>query len=353
MTALPQSTRRKLSLLQLADELGNVSKACKIMGYHRDTFYEVRRAYQTGGVHSLLEKKRGPRNPHPNRVSPDIEKRVLDYALEFPTHGAQRVANELRLQDVNISPTGVRGVWLRHDLETRYKRLMRLEEHARGEPPIELTQSQVELLERHSAGFRCRHVEADRPGQLLNQDTFFWGTIKGVGKVYVQVVVDVFCSMAFAKVYTSKMPVTAADTIYDRVLPFYEAMGVPVQAVLTDNGREFCGKPESHPYELLLAMEGIEHRTTKVRSPRTNGFVERMNRTLLDECFRVDGRRVWYLNPAEIQRDLDRFLKRYNFKRTHQGYRVRGRTPGQTFVAGLPLRGLRLLEAGKETKMAG
>lgn len=311
MTTLSQSTKRKLSLLQLAEELGNVSKACKLMGYHRDTFYEVRRAFQVGGVAALVEEKRGPRNPHPNRVAPEIEQKILDYALSFPTHGPQRVSNELRLAGTEVSSSGVRGVWLRHGIETRYKRLMRLEQHAQGDT-IVLSDTQIRLLERHSVEFRCRHVEASRPGELLNQDTFYWGTLKGVGKVYVQVVVDVFCSLAFAKVYTSKMPVTAADLLYDRVLPFYEALGVQVSAILTDNGREFCGIQGHHPYELLLAMEDIEHRTTKIRSPRTNGFVERMNRTLLDECFRVQGRQTWYIGVAEIQRDLDRFMRYYN-----------------------------------------
>jgi transposase InsO family protein len=328
MAALSQSIRRKLSLLKLAEELGNVSKACSIMGYHRDSFYEIRRAFQKGGVSALVEEKRGPRAPHPNRVSPEIEARILDYALTKPTHGAQRVANELRLQGLTVSSSGVRGVWLRHDLETRTKRLLRLERTA-SDTTFVLTDDQVRLLERHSVDFRCRHVEASRPGELLNQDTFFWGTLKGVGKVYVQVVVDVFCSIAFAKVYNSKMPITACDLLYDRVLPFYQALGVPVGAVLTDNGREFCGRPERHPYELLLTMEDIEHRTTRVRSPRTNGFVERMNRTLLDECFRVKGRTEWYLAPAEIQRDLDVYLEEYNLRRTHQGYRVQGRTPAQ------------------------
>lgn len=125
------------------------------------------------------------------------------------------------------------------------------------------------------------------------------------------------------------MPITACDLLYERVLPFYDALGVPVGAVLTDNGREFCGKPESHPYELLLAIEDIEHRNTRVRTPRTNGFVERMNRTLLDECFRVAGRQTWYVDIAEIQRDLDTFLHYYNVDRSHQGYRLQGRTPAQ------------------------
>jgi len=328
MTALSQSTRRKLSLLQLAEELGHVSKACRLMGYHRDTFYEVRRAFQVGGVAALVEKQRGPQAPHPNRVEPEVEERILAHALEHPTHGQQRVANELRLSGLNVSPTGVRSVWLRHGLETRHKRLLRLEQRMQQDTYV-LSEEQIERLERHSVDFRCRHVEARRPGELLNQDTFYWGTLKGVGKVYVQVVVDVFCSLAFAKVYTSKMPITACDLLYERVLPFYQALGVEIAAVLTDNGREFCGKPESHPYELLLSLEGIEHRTTRIRSPQTHGFVERMNRTLLDECFRVEGRKTWYQEPAEIQRDLDRFLRYYNVDRSHQGYRLRGRTPAQ------------------------
>jgi transposase InsO family protein len=328
MTALTQSTKRKLSLLQLAEELGNVSKACKLMGYHRDSFYEIRRAFQVGGVAALVEQRRGPRNPHPNRVAPEVEEKILDYALQFPTHGAQRVANELRLQSIEVGPTGVRGVWHRHGLETRYKRLMRLEQHVQADTYV-LSETQIRLLERHSVDFRCRHVEASRPGELLNQDTFHWGTLKGVGKVYVQVVVDVFCSLAFAKVYTAKMPITAADLLHDRVLPFYEELGLTVGAVLTDNGREFCGIPETHPYELLLAMNEIEHRTTKIRHPQTNGFVERMNRTLLDECFRVAGRTTWYQTVEEIQRDLDRFLRYYNLERSHQGYRLKGRTPVQ------------------------
>lgn len=101
------------------------------------------------------------------------------------------------------------------------------------------------------------------------------------------------------------------------------------------NGRAFCGLKERHPYELLLAVVDIEHRTTKLRSPRTNGFVERMNRTLLDECFRVQGRTTWYTSTAEIQRDLAVFLRYYNLERSHQGYRLKGRTPVQALMEAL------------------
>ena len=339
MSASSQRTKRKLSLLQLAEELGNVSKACQIMGYHRDSFYEIKRAFQTGGVAALVEQRRGPRGPHPNRVSPEVEQIILDFCLAHPTKGSQFVANQLRLQGVEVSQSGVRGVWQRHDLLRRHQRLLRLEAAARDNTFI-LSDEQMRLLERAGSDALPQHVQSNTPGELLNQDTFYWGTLKGVGKVYVQVVVDTFCSLAFAKVYTSKMPVTAADTLYERVLPFYEALDVPVQAVLTDNGREFCGKPDSHPYELLLAMEGIEHRTTRIATPRTNGFVERMNRTLLDECFRVAGRQTWYITPAEIQRDLDTFLRYYNLERSHQGYRLKGRTPAQALREALKRKAL-------------
>lgn len=337
MTAQTHSIKRKLSLLQLAEELGNVAKACRIMGFHRDSFYEIQRAFQIGGVAALVESRRGVRGPHPNRIAPEIEARVLDFCLRRPTYGQQRVSNELRLLGVDVSPSGVRGVWLRNDLESRFKRLMRLERESRENTTFVLTDEQIRLLERHSPEFRCRHVESNAPGELLNQDTFYWGTLKGVGKVYVQVVVDTFCSLGFAKCYSSKMPITACDLLYERVLPFYDALGVPVSAVLTDNGREFCGRPDMHPYELLLAIEGIEHRNTKVRSPRTNGFVERMNRTLLDECFRVKGRETFYLSIAEIQRDLDEFMRHYNTARSHQGYRLNGRTPAAALRAALGL----------------
>ncbi len=209
---------------------------------------------------------------------------------------------------MEVSQSGVCGVWQRHDLLTRHWRLLRLEAKA-ADITFVLSDEQMRLLERAGSEVMPQHVGSSAPGGLLIRDTFYWRTLKGVGKVFVQLVVDTFWSLAFAKVDTSKMPVTAADTLYDRALPFYEALGIQVQAVLTNNGREFCGIKQQHPYELLLAMESIEHRTTKIATPRTNGFVERMNRTLLDGCFRVAGRQTWHITPAEIQRDQDVFLR--------------------------------------------
>ena len=208
MTTDQKVARRKLSLLELAQELGNVSKACRVMGYSRQQFYEIRRNYQTYGSQGLLDRLPGPRGPHPNRVSEEVEQAVLDYCLKEPTHGCLRVSQELALQGVTVSSMGVRGVWMRHDLQTKHERLLRLEEAARGKK-VELTERQVRALERFSPEFRERHIVTKHTGDLVAVDTFFVGTLKGVGKIYLQSVIDCYSRYAFGRLYTSKLPVTA------------------------------------------------------------------------------------------------------------------------------------------------
>ena len=159
MTTMDKIARRKLSLLDLASELSNVSRACKISGYSRQQFYEIRRNFQTYGAEGLLDRMPGARGPHPNRVAAEIEAAILDHALEHPCHGATRVEQELRLKGVQVSSGGVRGVWQRHNLLTKHQRLLRLEK-ATGERKIELKEDQIRLLERFSPEFRERHIEA-------------------------------------------------------------------------------------------------------------------------------------------------------------------------------------------------
>ena len=327
--------RRKLSLLQLSQELGNVSKACKIMGYSRQQFYEIRRNFQTYGAEGLIDRLPGPKGPHPNRVSQDIEDAILAYSLEHPSHGAQRTADDLVLSGVQVSSSGVRGVWSRHNLLTKHERLLRLEETA-AKRKLTLTEEQIRLLERYSPEFRERHIETRFPGDLVAVDTFFVGTLKGVGKVYLQTVLDTFSRMAWGHFYTSKLPVTAVHVLNNRVLPFFDEHGLQIRTVLSDNGREFCGRPDKHPYELFLQLEDIEHRTTKVRRPQSNGFIERFHRTLLDEHLRVKGRTTWYESLDEMQADLDEYLELYNSKRPHRGRKMNGRTPFTVFKAGIP-----------------
>jgi len=113
------------------------------------------------------------------------------------------------------------------------------------------------------------------------------------------------------------------------VLPVYKDLGLEVQAILTYNGREYCGK-DTHPYELYLALNDIEHRRTKVGRPQTNGFVERFNRTALDEFFRKAFREKFYESVEALQADLDAWLVHYNTERPHRGYRNMGRRPMET-----------------------
>lgn len=331
---MEKAARRKLNLLTLAEELGNVSRACRAMGYSRQQFYEIRRIYQTQGSAGLLDKIPGCKTGHPNRVSEEIEKAILNYSLSNPTHGAMRVADQLKLTGVMVSSAGVRGVWNRHNLLLRHQRLLRFEEHVRSEK-VELTEDQIKLLEKFSPEFRDRHINVHKTGELVAMDTFLVGTLKGVGRVYLQTVIDSYSRYAWGMLHTSKIPLTAVQTLNNITLPFFEKHNCKVETVLTDNGREYCGREDVHPFELFLQLEEIEHRTTKVRRPQSNGFVERLHRTLLDEHFRIKGREKFYESIDEMQEDLDEYLLYYNTKRAHQGRNMNGTTPEIKFKEGL------------------
>ena len=335
MTTKEKVARRKLSLLELATDLDNVSKACRIMGYSRQQFYEIRRNYQTYGAEGLIDRLPGARGPHPNRVPAEIEEAILAHGLDHPSHGALRVSHELMLKGVQVSSGGVRGVWSRHGLLTKHQRLLRLEKTI-AERRIELSDDQIRLLERFSPEFRERHIETRHTGDLVAVDTFFVGHLKGVGKVYLQSAIDCHSRYAWGRLYTSQLPVTAVHLMNNEVLPTFDAHDATITTVLSDNGREFCGRGDRHPYELFLQLEGITHRTTRVRRPQSNGFVERLHRTLLDEHFRVMGRKKFYETTEEMQVDLDTYLKTYNHNRPHQGRGMNGRTPMKAFTDGLP-----------------
>jgi transposase InsO family protein len=273
-----------------------------------------------------------PKN-FPNETPPDIREKVVRFSIEHPGLGQLQVSDRLRLEGVSVSPSTVRNIWLKEGLENKYKRILRLEEEKNG-TDIELTAEQIRLLEKANPCFRERRVESAYPGYLLSQDTFMVGTLKGIGRVYLQAVVDTYGSYAFGKLYTSKLPETAADVLYDRVLPFYESHGLTVEHVLTDNGREYCGRPMVHPYQIFLELQDIEHRRTKVATPRTNGFVERFNKTVLDEFVREAFRDKFYASVEELQVDFDKWLDFYNNERPHRGYRNMGRRPIETIELG-------------------
>jgi transposase InsO family protein len=334
MTTQEKLIKRKLSIIELAEFLNNVSQSCKINGVSRQHFYDIKKAYDEHGLEGLKEKTR--RKPClKNRVAPEVEEAVVKMAIEYPAYGQMRVSNELRKEGILVSGGGVRSIWQRHNLETFKKRLNALEEKAAKEG-IVYTEAQLAALEsaKRERESHPDEIETAHPGYLISQDTFYVGYLKGVGRIYQQTVMDTYSSVAFAKLYTAKVPITAADILNDRVLCFFEEHNIPVLRILTDRGTEYCGSPDKHPYQLYLQLNDIDHTKTKVKSPQSNGICERFHQTVLNEFYRVTFRKKLYAAIETLQKDLDEYIADYNWRRTHQGKRCKGRTPMQTFIEG-------------------
>jgi transposase InsO family protein len=330
MTTAEKVIKNKMGLINLAERLGNVSEACKIMGFSRDSYYRFKELYDEQGPEGLRELSRSKPNPK-NRVAPEIEEAVLSIAFENPALGQLRVSNTLKQKGIFVSPGGVRSIWLRHDLETFKKRLKVLEEKAAAENLV-LTEAQLQAMEKAKEEREAHgQIETEHPGYLGAQDTYYVGTIKGIGRIYQQTFIDTYSRVGFAKLYTSKHAITAADLLNDRVIPWFEAQGIELLRILTDRGTEYNGKLENHEYQLYLAIENIDHSRTKAHHPQTNGICERFHKTIKQEFYDIAFRKKIYSSLDEIQADLDEWMAYYNAERPHSGRYCDGRSPNQTF----------------------
>ena len=253
MTIQQKIIKNKVGLLQLAEELGNVSKACKVMGFSRDTFYRYKELVEEGGVENLIDRTRKKPNLR-NRMDEKNENAILEIAFEYPAYGQVRASNELRKRGLFVSAGGVRSVWLRHSLETFKKRLQLVEERSAKEGFI-LTEAQVQALERKKQDdIECGEIETHHPGYLGSQDTFYVGNLKGVGRIYQQTFVDTYSKVAFCKLYTSKTPITSADLLNDKVIwKTYRRIWINgvTNIIKTELTKEKCAMDE-HRLTLLL-----------------------------------------------------------------------------------------------------
>ncbi len=321
----------KLGLLELAKQLGSVSTACKVMGYSRDSFYRFKELYAMGGEAALVDISR--RKPIvKNRVAEHIEQAVINLAIENPALGQLRASQELLQRGIIVSSSGVRSIWMRNDLETLKKRLKALETKS-AQDGILLTEEQIVALDK-AKQIKEAHgeIETEHPGYLGAQDTYYVGTMKGVGKIYQQTFIDTYSRVAICKLYTEKSAITSADILNDRVIAFFNHNEIPLLRILTDRGTEYCGKVENHAFELYLAIENIDHSKTRARSPQTNGICERFHRTLKEEFYDITFRKKIYNSLENLQIDLDQYLSKYNNSRPHSGKFCYGKTPMQTFT---------------------
>lgn len=327
MKAEEKLARQRLSVLELAETLGNVSEACRQRGMSRSQFYEYKKRFQEQGLAGLKDLPPIPKD-HPFTTPPEVTERVLAVSMAHPTWGCVKLSDWLKLEGIAVSSPTVQNILIKHNLGQKYQRLLELERRHMQEG-LALSDEQVKAIERANPVFRERHVESATPGELLCQDVFTVGRISGIGRVYLHTVVDTYGSYAFGFLHTSKRPEAAVAVLHNEALPFYADRGLEVAAVLTDNGREFCGT-DAHPFELYLALNDIEHRRTQVNSPQTNGFVERFHRTVKEEFLAVAFRQTLYDSVETLQQDLDTWLSHYNTERPHQGYRNMGRRPIET-----------------------
>src|SRR5437879_6928739 len=310
----------RLQVIRRASEVG-VSAACQEAGISRTLFYRWQTRLTRYGVDGLHPRRHCARPGPLPQLSPQAERQILAVAIAQATWGCRRLAASVaRWWRLSIAPSTVQRLLRRHGLGTRRERLLVLEHQSARQTGL-LTERTRRALWRARYG-RTRHVEAEVPGELVCLDTFYIGKLKGVGPVWQITACDAASSYGVAAILPTHTAADAAAFLRDVLVPLFRRAGWPLRRVLTDGGPEFNGAFDEARRQLSL-----RHTRTKPRHAWTNGFVERLQGTILQEHWRVAFRRRYFTRRPALQRSLTEFMRYYNDERPHQGYRLRGRTP--------------------------
>lgn len=323
--------KMRVKIFQEADKKQMpIVKLCKKYGVSRSWFYKWKERRDKYGEEGLKPKIRS-KPDMPNKVPKEIEEQILNFVKEYPTYGPERIEAELKFAGICVGHTGIYNVLKKRGLNTAKSRL----EWVRKLTGEVVT---IDEITRDKEKAKNNHVEATHPGQLISEDTFYIGCLKGIGRIYCQVACDCFSSFGAAKVYNNKTTDASTDFVENHLVKKFAP--VKIERILTDCGTEYTTWHESaipnHKFEKTCKKLGIKHTTTKVKHPWTNGYVERLNKTLLDEFYSVVFRKKQYKSIEELQIDLDRFMDYYNYRRAHQGYKLKNngyRTPAEAHLS--------------------
>jgi hypothetical protein len=326
------STIHKIELLNLADDLGSISKACRVLGYSRQSYYRYKDAFAKEGYAGLLDKKRKA-TKRKRSIDAMIEHTVIAYAYRFPEHSKTKASKELGKVGVYIRPDDMNTVWVRHDLSNvtarnNTEQVLCKDKHIRQK--IAQVMSELEKIEKQE-----KVIKEGYPGYLGTQECYFFGAIQGIGLVYQEVFVDVFSEVVFVKLYIGKKTPHAIDLLSDKVIPFYSAHSVNLRRILTTRSAMYCGQDDAHPYLHYLASQNIEHsKSSSLKNRYAESSCEYFHQTLQVEFNQIKLNKPVVGSLSLLQLELDEWLDFYNHKRSHPGERCNGRTPMETFITG-------------------
>ncbi len=324
-----KQSNRRLSISELTQLLDNASATYQRQNINRTQLIELKKRYQCLGFESFKDLP-VIRRSHPRKTPKAVAEKIISLSLEHPGWGCVRLADELKSFNINISSPTIQKILIKNEMGNKNERLFKLEEKVLNEQ-FNLSKEQIVLMEKVNPCFRERAHESSRPGETLVQDALMIGILKNVGKVYLQSIVDTYSSYAFGFLHIGKSPDCAVAILHNDVIPFYKKLGVRIQTIITNNGREYCGT-ENHHFELYLILNELRHQRIKLREHIINGFIERFNRIVLDEFFKKIFHKKNYTDLETLQKDFDQWLFYYNNERPHKGYRNLGKTPAQVMT---------------------